>query len=79
MLGASLWVQGRPLEAEELSDGAVEAARLTGNSQGLALNLFNRSTAAIVAGNLDVALATAEESFELLEHMERGLISVPRP
>lgn len=77
MLGASLWVQGRPLEAEDLFDGAVEASRLTGNSQALALNLFNRSTAAVVAGNLDVALATAEESFELLEDMERGLISVP--
>jgi len=77
MLGASLWVQGRPLQAEELFDGAVEAARLSGNSQGLALNLFNRSTAAIAAGKLDVALATAEESFELLEDMEPGLISVP--
>jgi DNA-binding CsgD family transcriptional regulator/tetratricopeptide (TPR) repeat protein len=77
MLGASLWVQGRPLEAEELFDGAVEAARLTGNAQGLALNLFNRSTAALVAGNLDVALATAQESFQLVEDMEPGLISVP--
>jgi DNA-binding CsgD family transcriptional regulator len=77
MLGASLWVQGRPLEAEELFDGAVEAARLTGNAQGLALNLFNRGTAALVAGDLDVALAAAEESFELVEAMEPGLISVP--
>ena len=77
MLGASLWVQGRPLEAEELFDGAVEAARLTGNAPGLALNLFNRSTAALVAGNVEVGLAAAEESFELLEHMEPGLISVP--
>ena len=31
MLGGALWVQGRPLEAEELFDGAVEAARLAGN------------------------------------------------
>jgi DNA-binding CsgD family transcriptional regulator len=77
MLGASHWVQGRPLEAEELFDGAVEAARLSGNAQGLALNLFNRSTAAIVAGHLDVALASAEESFALVEAMEPGLISVP--
>src|SRR5215470_791164 len=46
MLGGSLWVQGRPLEAGELLDEAVEAARLAGNIQSLAWNLFNRSFAA---------------------------------
>ncbi|HEU5279113.1 MAG TPA: AAA family ATPase [Gaiellaceae bacterium] len=75
MLGGSLWVQGKPLEAEELFDGAVEAARLAGNVHSLAWTLFNRSIAALVAGKLDVALATAEESFELAEDMEPGLIS----
>jgi DNA-binding NarL/FixJ family response regulator len=75
MLGGSLWVRGRPLEAEELFDGAVEAARLVGNVQGLAWTLFNRSFAALVAGDLDVALATAEESFELARDIEPGLIS----
>jgi DNA-binding NarL/FixJ family response regulator len=75
MLGGSLWVQGRPAEAGELFDGAVEAARLSGNAQSLAWNLFNRSYAALVAGDLDVALATAEESFELTDDMEPGLLS----
>ena len=75
MLGGSLWVQGRPLEAEELFDGAVEAARLAGNAQTLAWNLFNRSFAALAAGNVEVALATAAESFELTEEIEPGLIS----
>ena len=75
MLGASLWVQGKPLEAEELFDGAVEAARLADNVQNLAWNLFNRSLAALAAGDLDVALATAEESFELEADMEPGPIS----
>jgi ATP/maltotriose-dependent transcriptional regulator MalT len=75
MLGGSLWVQGRPLEAEELFDGAVEAARLAGNVQSLAWNLFNRSFAALAAGNVEVALATAEESFELTQDTEPGLIS----
>ena len=74
MLGGSLWVQGRPLEAEELFEGAVEAARLTGNAASLSWNLFNRSFAAIAAGNLDAALAAAEESVELVEDMEPGLI-----
>jgi DNA-binding CsgD family transcriptional regulator len=75
MLGASLWIQGRPLEAGELFDGAVEAARLVGNTQSLAWNLFNRSYAALVAGNIDVALTAAEESLELTDDMEPGVLS----
>jgi ATP/maltotriose-dependent transcriptional regulator MalT len=75
MLGGSLCFQGRPLEAGELFDGAVEAARLAGNVQSLAWNLFNRSFAALVAGDLDVALATAEESVELEDDMEPGPLS----
>jgi ATP/maltotriose-dependent transcriptional regulator MalT len=75
MLGVSLWVQGRPLESEELFEGAVEAARLAGNLLSLAWTLFNRGLAALAAGNLDVALATAEESFELEEDMQPGPIT----
>jgi ATP/maltotriose-dependent transcriptional regulator MalT len=75
MLGGSLSVLGRPMEAGELLDGAVEAARLAGNVQSLAWNLLNRTFAALVAGDLDVALATAEESFELEEGMEPGPLS----
>jgi ATP/maltotriose-dependent transcriptional regulator MalT len=74
MLGVSLWVQGKPLEAEELFEGAVEAARLADNAQNLAWNLFNRSLAALATGDLDVALATAEESFELEADMQPGPI-----
>ena len=76
MLGVSLWVQGKPHEAEALFDGAVEAARLSDNIQNLLWNLFNRSLAALAAGDLDVALATAEESFELAATMEPGIFSV---
>lgn len=76
MLGVSLWVLGKPLEAEELFEGAVEAARLSDNVQNLLWNLFNRSLAALAAGDLDVALATAEESFELAATMESGIFPV---
>jgi DNA-binding NarL/FixJ family response regulator len=55
-------------------DGAVEAARLSDNVQNLAWTLFNRSFAALATGDLDVALATAEESVELEEAMEPGPI-----
>jgi DNA-binding CsgD family transcriptional regulator len=75
MLGGSLWVQGRPLEAEKLFEEAVEAARLAGNAQSLAWNLFNHSCAALAAGDLDAATATAEESFQLAQDLEPGLIS----
>jgi predicted ATPase/DNA-binding CsgD family transcriptional regulator len=74
MLGVSLWVQGKPLEADELLDGAVEAARLSDNVQNLAWTLFNRGFAALATGDLDVALAAAEESVELEEAMEPGPI-----
>jgi DNA-binding NarL/FixJ family response regulator len=75
MLGGSLSILGRPSQAEELLNGAVEAARLAGNVYSLAWNLFNRSFAALVAGDLDCALATAEESCRLVEGMEPGPIS----
>lgn len=75
MLGGSLWVQGRPLEAGEIFDGAVEAARLAGNVHSLAWNLFNRSIAALVAGDVDLALEAAQESVELEESMEPGALS----
>jgi DNA-binding CsgD family transcriptional regulator len=54
----------------------VEAARLADNVQNLAWNLFNRSLAALATGDLDVALATAEESFELEADMQPGPIRV---
>jgi DNA-binding CsgD family transcriptional regulator/tetratricopeptide (TPR) repeat protein len=76
MLGGSLWLQGRPQEAGKLFDAAVEGARLAGNNQSLAWMLFNRSMAALTAGDLDVALATAEESVELEASLEPGLLSV---
>lgn len=75
MLGVALWVQGKTREAGELFDGAVEAARLVGNVQSLAWTLFNRSLAALAAADLDVAIATGQESFELEEGMEPGAIS----
>jgi ATP/maltotriose-dependent transcriptional regulator MalT len=75
MLGGSLWVQGRPGEAGRIFEGAVEAARLAGNDQSLAWMLFNRSIAALAAGDLDVALSTAEESVELEANMEPGLLT----
>ncbi len=76
VLGTALWVQGRLAESEEVLEGAVEAARLQGNVQGLAWNLFNRSDAALAAGNVDLALATAEESVDLTKNLDDSVVSV---
>jgi len=72
MLGGSLWVRGRMAEAGEVLDGAIAAARLVDNPQGLAWNLFNRSYAAFAAGDIDRALATAEEAFDLAQQLDPG-------
>ena len=75
MLGGALWVQGRPLEAGQVIDQAVESARLSGNAQSLAMHLFNRSIAALVAGDLDLARTAAEESLDLAQSIEPGTLS----
>ena len=75
MLGSTLWIEGKLAESADVFDGAIEAARLVGNVQGLVWNLFNRSLAAFAAGDIEVALATAEESFELAKELDEGPIS----
>jgi ATP/maltotriose-dependent transcriptional regulator MalT len=72
MLGGSLWVRGKMAESGEVLDGAIAAARLVDNPQGLAWNLFNRSYAAFAAGDIDLALATAKEAFELAQQLDPG-------
>jgi DNA-binding NarL/FixJ family response regulator len=72
MLGGSLWVRGRMAEAGEVLDGAIAAARLMDNPQGLAWNLFNRSYAAFAAGDIDLAHATAKEAFDLAQELDPG-------
>jgi DNA-binding CsgD family transcriptional regulator len=75
MLGGSLWVQGRMAESGEVLDGAIAAARLADNIQGLAWNLFNRSYAAFAAGEIELALTTAEEAFDLMKGLDHGPVS----
>ena len=57
----------------ELLDGAIEAARLLGNTQALVWSLLNRSLAALAAGDVELALATAEESVDLSADAGREL------
>jgi DNA-binding CsgD family transcriptional regulator len=69
------YVRGKLGEAAALLDGAIEGARLLGSPPALAGNLFNRSVVALAAGDLGLALATAEEGGELTRQLDDGLVS----
>jgi ATP/maltotriose-dependent transcriptional regulator MalT len=69
------YVRGKLTEAAELLDGAIEAGRLLGSPPALSGNLFNRSVVALAAGDLDVALANAEEAVELTRDLDEGFVS----
>ena len=74
ILGHVRLLRGRLAEAAELLDDAVEGARLSGNVQALAGNLGNRSFAALAAGDVEIALATAEECVELTRGLDQSLV-----
>ena len=69
------YVRGKLAEAAELLGGAIEAGRLLGSPPALAGNLFNRSVVALAVGDLDIALATAEESVELTRDLDEGFVT----
>jgi len=64
-LGGLLRQRGKLAEAGELLDGGIEAARLLGNTHALVWTLMGRSSAALRSGDVELALATAEESVDL--------------
>jgi ATP/maltotriose-dependent transcriptional regulator MalT len=78
MVRCLAWVlrrRGELAESSELLEGAVEAGRLSGNVQALAGNLMTLSLSALAAGDLEMALATAEESVDLARRLDPGLVS----
>jgi ATP/maltotriose-dependent transcriptional regulator MalT len=64
-LGGLLRQQGKLAEAGELLDGGIEAARVLGNRHALVWTLMGRSSTALRTGEVELALATAQESFDL--------------
>jgi tetratricopeptide (TPR) repeat protein len=71
-----LWRQrGKLAEAGELLDGGIEASRLLGNTHALVWTLMGRSAAALRMGDLELALATAQESFDLSRHADSSFHS----
>ena len=74
ILGQTKLLRGQLAEASDLLDNAVDAARLSGNVQALAGNLVNRSLTAVAAGDLDLALSTAQENVELTAGLDQSLV-----
>ena len=67
---------GRLDGAAEVLDTAIEVARLSGHAEGQAWNLFSRSLVATAAGDVETALATAEEAMEALRGLEKSFPSL---
>ena len=59
---------GRPRDAGELLDDAIDAARLTDSKTALAWSLLNRGYAALLEGDLETALAVTRECYEMTKH-----------
>ena len=74
-LGGLLRQRGKLVEAAELLDGGIEAARLLGNTHALVLKLLSRSAAALRSGDVELALATAQESVDLSQDAESNFHS----
>jgi ATP/maltotriose-dependent transcriptional regulator MalT len=74
-LGGLLRQRGKLAEAAELLDGGIEAARLLGNTHALVWTLLGRSAAALRRGDVELALATAQESFDLSQDAESNFHS----
>ena len=71
-----LWrLRGKLAEAGELLDGGIEAARLLGNTHALVWSLLGRSAAALHAGDVELALAAAQEAVDLSANLDEGFHS----
>jgi DNA-binding NarL/FixJ family response regulator len=74
-LGWVTRLRGQLAESGELLDAAVESARVSGNTLSLAGNLHLRSLTALAAGDLELALSTAQESAELTRELDQSLMT----
>jgi DNA-binding CsgD family transcriptional regulator len=75
VLSNVLHTTGRIAESAALLDGAVEAARLSGNAQALGWNLLSRAFTAVAAGDLETALGAGQESVDVTRDLDDCLVS----
>jgi len=62
-------------EADELADAAVEAARLGADTRGLSWALFERCWIALLAGDLETAARSGEESVKIARTLDESFLS----
>jgi DNA-binding CsgD family transcriptional regulator/tetratricopeptide (TPR) repeat protein len=74
-LGGVWRMRGKLADSAELLDGGIEAARLLGNTHALVWSLSSRSAAALQMGDVELALAAAQESVELSSSADGGFHS----
>jgi DNA-binding NarL/FixJ family response regulator len=74
-LGGVWRLRGKLAEAGELLEGGIEAARLLGNTHALVWTLLGRSAAALQAGDVELALAAAQEAVDLSGDLDEGFHS----
>src|SRR5215210_4110552 len=75
-LATALTAQGRLGEAAGVIDGALEGSRLRGNDQTLAWDLLNRAFVAVQQGEVELAVAFAEESVDLTRAFEDSFVAM---
>jgi DNA-binding NarL/FixJ family response regulator len=75
VLSHVLHTTGRIADSASLLDGAVEAARLSGNAHALGWNLLSRAFTAVAAGDLETALTAAQEAVDITRHLDDTLVS----
>jgi ATP/maltotriose-dependent transcriptional regulator MalT len=75
VLSNVMHMSGRVAESAALLDGAVDAARLSGNAQALGWNLLSRAFTAVAAGDLVTAVRAARESVEVTRDLDDSLVS----
>ncbi len=74
-LACSMFMRGRLADAAELQERALDAARLSGNRQRLCWALFNRAWTARLAGDLELALRTGEESAQVARELDDSIVA----
>ena len=74
-LGGLRRMRGKLAEAGELLDGGIEAARVLGNTHALVWTLLGRSAAALHLGDVELALDTSQEAFDLTADLDEGFHS----
>ena len=76
MLGGSALDAGPDGESGDVLDGALEAARLSDNvARDSPCTSSTARFAAFAAGDIDLALSTAEESFDLSQQLDEGPVT----